>query len=1144
MPRETTEHAPDPTRPRRTLRAAAALAALGLAAAPALAQSSAAAPGAGVRTGERDSEPDAQHAELDPSVFSSLRARSIGPALMSGRIGDFAVNPDNHNHYFVAVHSGNVWKTTNAGVTYEPVFESYGSYSIGCLALDHDNPNVLWVGTGENNSQRSVSWGDGIYKTTDGGKSFTNMGLRESEHIGMIVIHPDDSDVVYVAAQGPLWRPGGDRGLYKTSDGGETWSRILHISEDTGVNEVHMDPRDPDILYASAYQRRRAVWTLINGGPESGIYKSTDGGDSWREITAGLPDADMGCIGMDISPANPDVVYAMIEAADDQGGVYRSTDRGETWTKRSPYVSGSPQYFQEIFCDPHNVDRLYAMDVWSRVSEDGGATFNTMMLADKHVDDHAMWINPDDTDHLRIGSDGGVYETWDRGANWHYKANLPVTQFYRVAVDNSEPFYYVYGGTQDNNTQGGPSRTTDRVGITNDHWFITVGGDGFEPAVDPSNPDIVYSQWQYGGLVRFDRKSGEIVDIKPQHIPGEDPIVWNWDSPLIISPHDPARLYYAGDKLYRSDDRGNSWTRVSPDLSRQIDRNELEVMGRIQSIDAVAKHDSTSIYGNIVALDESPLREGLIYAGTDDGLIHVTENGGDTWRRIDAFPGIPHLSYVAGITASIHNPDRVYALFDNHKRGDFSPYVLRSDDRGHTWNMTAGDLPDDHVCYTIREDHERDDLLFIGTEFAAFFSVDAGEHWHKVGGVPTIAVQDIEIQRRENDLVMATFGRGFYILDDYTPIRHATPEAMNAEAHIFPVKDALRYIESSRLGMRSGRGFQGASYYAAENPPYGAVFTLHLKDGYTTTREDRKKIEASKVHVDYPTLEQSRTEDRELEPRVVLTVTNSDGDEVRRVEAPRSKGLHRVAWDLRYADKTPIELRASEGSPWSPPSVGPLAAPGVYTVNAHVEHDGERRHVAGPVDFNVVPLNLSTFAAEDKQDVLDFQLKVSRLRRAVTGAMDVARDAQSRIAHIRKAVEDTPGTPDELLRRADALRLELADLMADMRGDPTISRRDEPQPPAITNRLGTAVWGTYYVTSAPTQTQRDQYRYAADAFQDALAELADLVEDRIPAIEAELDALGVPHTPGRVPEWEPEHTSSDRASRRTNAGAEPAEQQQ
>jgi len=1057
--------------------------------------------------------------EIDGSLLSALRVRSIGPALMSGRIADFAVNPENPSEWYIAVCSGGVWKTTNNGTTFRPIFDGQGSYSIGCVELDPHNPSVVWVGTGENNSQRSVSFGDGVYKSVDGGKSFRNVGLRESEHIGRIAVDLRDSDTVWVAAQGPLWRSGGDRGLYKTTDGGKTWERVLHISDDTGVNEVHLDPRDPDTVYASSYQRRRHVWTLINGGPESAIHKSTDGGKTWRKITRGLPGVDLGRIGLDLSPVDPDILYAVVEAAEGKSGFYRSTDRGETWERRSSYISSSPQYYNEILCDPVDPDRVYALDTYMQVTEDGGGTFRRAGQRDRHVDDHALWIDPDDPTHMIVGCDGGIYESFDRAANWEFKQNLPVTQFYKLCTDNSEPFYYVYGGTQDNATQGGPVRTLDRAGITNADWFITVGGDGFESQVDPTDPNIVYSQWQYGGLVRHDRRSGEIVDIKPREKPGEEPYVFNWDSPLLISPHSHTRIYFGGDRLFRSEDRGSSWTMISGDLTRGIDRNQLPVMGEIQPPDAVSKNRSTSIYGNTVALTESPLVEGLLYVGTDDGLVWVTEDGGENWRRIDVFPGVPHMTYVSYLYASNHEPDRVFACFDNHKNGDFTPYLLRSDDRGRTWTSIAGDLGEREVCWAIAEDHVDPDLLFVGTEFGAFFTVDGGEHWTEVAGLPTIAVRDLEIQKRENDLVLATFGRGFYVLDDYTPLREIDAEMLReTEAHVFPVKDALLYVERSRLGMSSGRGFQGASFYTAENPPFGAVFTFYLRDKILSRREKRKEAE-KKGSADYPSIEEFRAEDEERDPRVFLTVSDASGAVVRRLNAPRGRGTHRVAWDLRYPRYTPIRLQATADSPWSNPTGGPLCAPGTYTVTLSKEVDGEGTQLAGPVSFEVVPLALATFGAGDRGPVLAFQQKVGDLQRAIRGAQGILREAQTRLGHLRKAVTETPAADPALLGTVESIEGKIHDLTTELSGDRTLSRRYEPVPPSISSRIENVVGNQFWVTSPPTQTQRDQYGYAADAFEAILPRIREVVESDIPALEQSLDAAGAPWTPGRFPTW-------------------------
>ena len=1065
---------------------------------------------------------------LTAETLSGLELRGIGPALMSGRIGDFAVNPGRPSEYYVAVASGGVWKTVNAGTTWTPIFDKEGSYSIGCLALDPANPYVIWVGSGENNSQRSVAWGDGVYRSLDGGATWKNMGLGKSEHIGMIRVDPRNSNVVYVAAQGPLWAPGGDRGLYKTIDGGATWKAALTVSENTGISEVHFDPRNPDVLYASAYQRRRHVWTLINGGPESAIYKSTDAGATWRKLQEGLPKVDLGRIGLAISPVNPDVLYAIVEAAEDKGGVFRSTNRGETWEKRSDYMSGSGQYYNELFCDPRDVDRLYSMDVFLQVSVDGGKTFKRLGEKSKHVDNHALWIDPSDPTHLLVGCDGGIYESWDRGANWQYKANLPVTQFYRVAVDNSKPFYSVYGGTQDNSTQGGPSRTTRVNGIVNADWFIVTGGDGFEPQVDPENPDIVYGQSQYGYLVRFDRKSGEEVDIRPQEGRGEPPLRFNWDSPVLISPHSHTRLYFAANRLFRSDDRGDTWTPVSGDLTRQLDRDQLPVMGAVWPADAVAKNASTSFYGNIVSLAESPLAEGLLYVGTDDGLIQVSEDGGRSWRREERFPGVPERAYVSRLEASQHDSNVVYAAFDNHKMGDFKPYLLKSTDRGRSWASIAGNLPARDVVYAVAEDHVERGLLFAGTEFGLYTTLDGGASWIQLkGGLPTISVRDLTIQKSENDLVLATFGRGFYVLDDYRPLRGLTRAALEREAALFPVKAALAYIESSPLGGR-GKAEQGEAYYTAPNPPFGAVFTYYLKDGLKTARELRHEAEKAAAEKGttspYPTMEVLSAEAREEKPAILLTVSDAEGNVVRRLSGDTGAGFHRAAWDLRYPPSNPTKLTGDdeERPSWALRERGPMAVPGSYRVQLAKRVAGVVTDLGPAQPFEVVPLNLATLPAADRAAQLAFQQKTARLQRAVLAAAEVVDETKARLATIKKALDDTPAARPELAATARELERRLAEIDARLSGDAEMAKRSVPTPPTIIDRVQGVVASHWSTSSAPTATMRNAYAIAADEFTEVLAALTRLVGTDLAGLEVAMERAGAPWTPGRLPVWSKE----------------------
>ncbi len=1069
----------------------------------------------------KDEAPQKKSA-ISEEAFAGLSLRGIGPAVTSGRITDFAVNPENSDRFFVATASGGVWKTVNGGTTFEPVFDGQGSYSIGCVTLDPNNPDVIWVGTGENNSQRSVSFGDGVYRSLDGGTSWKRMGLENSEHIGMIAIDPRDSNTIYVAAQGPLWKDGGDRGLYRSRDGGKTWKKILEISPMTGVNEIHLDPRNPDVLYASSYQRRRRVWTLIDGGPESAIYKSTDAGESWRKITQGLPSVDMGRIGLAISPADPDVLYAIIEAADHKGGFFRSTDRGESWEKRSDYVSGSPQYYNEIIPDPSDVDRVYSLETWMKVTTDGGKTFSKIGSAFRHVDDHAMWIDPSNPLHLLVGCDGGVYESRDGASTYAFKANLPVTQFYRVAVDNSEPFYFVYGGTQDNATLGGPSRTRNKQGIVNADWFVTVFGDGFQTRVDPEDPNIVYSESQYGGLVRHDRRSGEIVDIQPVEPPGEEPWHWNWDAPLIISPHSHTRLYFAASRLFRSSDRGNSWEIVSPDLRAGIDRDALKVMGKIQHPDAVAKHESTSIYGNAVSLAESPLVEGLIYVGTDDGLIWISEDGGKNWRTEKSFPGIPAHTYVAHLEASVNDADTVFATFDNHKDGDFKPYALKSRDRGHSWTSIAGDLPERGMVWTVVEDDLKPDLLFAGTEFGLYFTVDGGGRWVRLSGnLPTVAVRDIAVQRREHDLALATFGRGFYILDDYTPLREVSEENMSAPVHLFGVRDALQYIQVSRFGLPLEKAFQGDGFFSAPNPPYGAVFTYHLAEGFKSLRDQRheaeKKADEAKKALEYPTLDDLRAEDEEIEPAVILSVRDAEGRLIRNLKADAEKGLHRVAWDLRYPATTPVDLDPPPPSPWSNPPSGAPVLPGTYSFSLSLLKGGELQQLAGPVDFKVKALDIASFPTTDRKSTLAFRREAAELQRIINGAAENLAEVRDRIRHLRQALLDTPDASLEDLALMEKIRSGINALERELEGDHSASRRNYATPPSIIGRVETVVAGQFFVSSAPTETNRRSLAAAKEAFDSWLPKYRSL-EAQLSRLEKKLDIQGAPWTPGRVPQ--------------------------
>ena len=1053
--------------------------------------------------------------------LSGIALRSIGPALTTGRVSDFAFTPGAWQKHYVAMASGNLWKTENNGITWDAVFDNEGSYAIGVVELDPNNPNTVWVGTGENNSQRSVGYGDGVYKSVDGGKSWKNMGLKNSGHISMIRIHPEDSDTVWVAAQGPLWNPGGDRGLYKTTDGGANWERILEIDADTGVNEFVMDPADPDVIVASSYQRRRHVWTLINGGPGGGIHKTTDGGKTWRKLAGGLPGGDLGRIGLAMAPTQPGLIYAIVEADEEGKGVYRSTDFGESWEKRSDHMTTSPQYYNELYVDPNDADVLYSVDTFTHRSRDGGKSWERLSLNSRHVDDHALWIDPANSDHFFIGGDGGVYETWDGGETWRHRGNLPTVQYYRATPDNDSPFYNVCAGTQDNLTQCGPSRNTYTDGITNADWWFVQFGDGFKAQIDPENANIIYAQYQYGGLARFDKVTGERLTITPQPGADEDAYKWNWNAPLIISPHDNERLYYGAEKLFRSDDRGESWTVVSPDLTRGLDRNKLDVMGRVWSVDAIAKNDSTSIYGSLIAVDESPLVEGLLYAGTDDGLIHVSSDGGENWATTDSFKGVPDMSLVEDIIASQHDADTAYAVFDNHKRGDYKPYVLKTTNRGKSWNLISSDLPKWGSAHTIAEDHVAPDLLFVGTEFGVFFSNNGGGAWHELTTLPTIAVRDLEIQRREGDLVLGTFGRGVYILDDYSPLR--TSEADLAKGPVlFEPRDSWMYIEDARRGWGE-KGDFGTDRFTAENPPYGAVVSYYLPKSLLTLKEQRLEDEAKKAEAGedtpYPAWDRLRREDREEKPSVMLTIRDVDGNVVNRVAAKTGKGFHRVAWNMRYPAPNPVNLKpAGKRLPWESDPVGPMVLPGEYSVTLSKRVEGRFEDITEAQRFKLKPMFDGGLVTDDREGLLAFQQKTAELYRAVMGASRAVDEIDSRIEHMMQAVTDTPTSTEAHASALRALKARLQEVQVGLNGDATVTSRNEPAPMALTTRVGTIAYGTWNTQAGVTGNFSDSYDVAAEQFPGILGELK-AIDSELTAIEQELEGEGAPWTPSRIPDW-------------------------
>ena len=1055
-------------------------------------------------------------------AVAALKLRSLGPASMSGRISDIAVHPRDPGLWYVAAGSGGVWKTVNAGTTWTPVFDDQPSYSIGEITLDPTHPEVVWVGTGENVSGRHVGWGDGVYRSRDGGRSWQRMGLAGSQHIGRILVDPRDGNVVLVAAEGPLWSAGGDRGVYRSADGGTTWTAALQIDENTGVTDLEFDPSNPDVVYAAAYQRRRHVWGFLGGGPKSGIWKSTDNGKTWRQLTTGLPAGDMGKIGLAVTAADPSLVYATIEAGAEDRGFYRSRNKGESWEKRSGYISGGtgPHYYQEIEASPVDPDLVYQMDVFLNVTRDGGASFKILETGhDKHSDNHALVIDPANGRHLLVGTDAGVYESFDEGTTWRHFPNLPVSQFYKVALNTREPFYDVLVGAQDLGTLHGPSRTLNRDGIRNQDWYVPLGADGYGVAFHPRDPDLLYLMYQEGMLFRKDRTSDEALLIRPMPAEGDAPERWNWDSPILVSPHNPDRIYYGSQRLWRSDDRGGSWNAISGDLTQGRNRYEQPFMGRVWSIDALHDNGAMSKYSTLTSISESPVTAGVLVAGTDDGLVQVSANGGESWTRAAPLPGLPPLSFINDVEASLHDGRTLYVAADAHKTGDFAPYLFESADLGRTWRSIAGNLPKGTIVWAIQQDHVRPDLLFAGTEFGLYVSPNRGVNWFKLsGGVPTIPFRDLKLHRRDGDLVGATFGRGVYVLDDYGPLREIGGGVLAAEGGLFPVRDAWWYVPS-QPSQAPGRPEAGSDDYTAENPAFGAIFTYHLRAAPTTAREAReareKTLRGRNASTPFPGFDELRAEALESGPKVLLMVSDAAGRRVRVLEGSAKAGLHRVNWDLRGPNPNPVDLSPPGFQPpWDDPPRGPLLAPGKYSVELVVVSSSGVRRLGVPQSFAVRPVPNAS-AGTDFIAVAAFQQETAELVRRVAGAGQDLGRVREQIRHMRAALLQAPKADPGLFARVDSAGRSVAALELRLNGHPVRQRLSESDTPSINERLGLVTYGHWQTRQMPTATMRRDLEIAARDFEVIRRQLTTLMERDLVRLDADLEAAGAPYTPGR-----------------------------
>ncbi len=1081
---------------------------------------------------------DAQEAQQDEgpdlsnrALLEGIEARSIGPAVMSGRVVDIAVVPTGGSSasgarpaangglsataahtggprlgtvIYIAAATGGIWKSTSGGVVWEPVLDDAGVGSMGDVTVAPSNPDIVWAGSGEPNNMRSSSYGDGVYKSVDGGKTFSHMGLRSSQHVGRIVIRPDDPDVVYVAAVGPLWAAGGERGVYRTTDGGETWEAVLAIDAHTGATDLVMDPSNPDVLYASALQRERRAYSYVGGGPGSGIYKTTDGGDSWTKLEAGLPKSDMGRIGLDISLSRPGTLYAVVEGSEQ--GVYRTDNHGATWRKTSD-IASIPWYFGQIRVDPVDPEVVYHLGVRLQRSEDGGETWERIAQS-VHVDHHAMWINPENPSHILLGNDGGFYASHDRGETWDFSPNLPISQFYAVGVDMQEPFFGIYGGLQDNSTWGGPSQTRNALGIGNADWYRMAGGDGFFAAIDPRDHNVAYVESQNGNLVRFNGRTGERKSIRPRPTPGDEDYRFNWSAPIQISPHDPSTVYFAGNHVFKSTDQGDSWEVLGEDLTRQIDRDSLPMMGGVPDEDAVSRHQGTAVFSNISTMHVSALRPGVVATGSDDGTVAVTTDDGRTWRKSTRFPGVPDTTYVSKVRWSAHDPATLYATFDGHRSNDFLPYVLKSADEGQSWQSIAGDLPEFGNVRAFAEHPDDPNVLFVGTEVRPFVSVDGGASWLPLeNGILPSPVHDLKVHPRDNALVVATHGRGFFVVDDLTPIVKLAEAKAAGGPYIFPVRDALAYVVNSAptTGTHADRN------YAAENPRYGAAVSYLLPEraGDETT----------------------------------LEIVDARGTVVRALEAATGAGLQQVQWDLRL------------DPPWSGPTAdsggqgggqgfggfggggqgGPAALPGEYVArltvrpaDAATDQGADSGAPAEDASADAAPVVVERSFAVVLDDLIGMSAAaLAELQELRTRHRELSARARMAIRQIEAVTDELEGIEQALKRaatanghdavaglraRADSLSEAATAVVEALRGSDDDDEDEDASVP-IVRQLADAN-GLHQAFAPATEQERAALRRVAPAL-DEQATAANALLERMADFRDALDQADVPWTPGR-----------------------------
>jgi len=1096
------------------------------------------------------------------AAMKNLRFRSIGPAIMGGRVDDFAVVESNPSIVYVGMASGGVWKTVNGGTTWEPLFDNQPVSTIGDVTVAPSDPSIVWVGSGEPNNRQSSSWGNGVYKSSDAGKTWQHMGLTETQSIGRIVIHPTNPDIVYVAAVGRLWGPSRERGVYKTTDGGRSWTNVLFINQDTGVVDIAMDHESPGTLLAAAYQRRRTVFGFNGSGPHGGIHRTTDGGATWKRVEKGLPwdpnppragapgtlfgggggggggqqaqaaqaaqpreeeptgPQEIGRIGINFYRKNTNIVYALVEHRN--GGTFRSEDKGETWTKMSD-TNPRPMYYSKIHVDPNNDQRIWVLGAQMFYSEDGGRTFRNNLVQRIHGDYHALWINPANSDHMMTGSDGGIHWSYDRGRTWDFIDDIPLGQFYELGVNMDTP-YLVCGGLQDNNTWCGPSATLYSDGIPNGEWFTIGGGDGFYAQFDPNDRNIVYAESQDGNLLRRHLVHKESKSIRPQPAEGEARYRFQWNSPIVPSKHAAGTIYYGGNFVFKSTDRGDNWVKLGGDLTNGEERDKKEIMGKVPDRFTLSRHDGVQQWPTITTLAESPRNKDVLWAGTDDGNLQVTRDGGKTWKNVASkVPGVPKGTYVSRVIASHHTDGTAYATFDGHRSDDFDIYVFTTTDFGETWKAIRNGIPDNKgVVNVIREHHRNPDLLFAGTEYGAYVSFNRGANWTRLKmNLPMVPVDDIQIHPRDNDLILATHGRSIWILDDITPLEQMTVSVASADLHVFDSNAAINWRKSGRTSSAS----RGHKMFFGENPADGALIQYYLKKG---TEEGDEELSETAGAQEQGQQQADRQQDQQR-PRVRITITDAEGKVVRNLDGAARTGINRVVWNFRANSPIPQQVLAGLGGPGGGGGGFGFAAqlrqgggrvdPGTFTVKV----SWEGKELSKSLEVKEDPrVEISAADRAERRKALDElaqligpafigQRTIQNLRTALDTQMQAwRRPGGARPPdNVRKAAEELMKKVDELFPKF-ATRPQQGQLGA---AGPPLTFTPPPLPNRIVQLAG-AIEGW---TAAPGASQLADIKLLSDQLTEARAALQKLMETDLPALNKLMNDAGVPHINVQVP---------------------------